>query len=365
MNDLNVITLTKLELKNAVSENKYWNNTFEPPFSVNKAKWILENERAEDNDVLAVLGYEDKSIVAFVYLVPDLIRGGNGVIKKIFWSQRWWVSNKYKDTVLSAYIKGMSLNASSNQVAIKFLGDNTKAYYKKQPFKKFAKRKRYINIFSLDSGLLIYKKASLQKFLPLLKLIDNFTRSFIALVNKVKVLGLASSISFFKIKSINDEVWLFLEKHCISDLVPKSKSYINWQISNKQYFVLNKNTQKPEYKCLLGSISNKIYNQNIVIKNKEEIVGFISAYVSGKRFIIRYFVVNNMFYKDCVKVLIKNFIQSKSTIFQTEDATLGKFVKSNYFNLYSDVKELVSLIHNDVDINLAKSTIKDQDGNMF
>ncbi|WP_298496337.1 hypothetical protein [uncultured Algibacter sp.] len=363
MDNLELITLTKSSLKDAITEDKYWNGTFQPPFSKNKAKWILENDRASNEDVIAILGYENHNIIALVYLVPDLIKSDNGKLKKIFWSQRWWVSDKYKDTVLSTYIKSVSLNACNNQVVVKFLGDGTKAYYEKQPFIKFAKRNRYIFVFSIDHGLLINKKNSLQKVKPLLKLIDGLSRKIIASLNKSKIKSkhfLTKNVEF-----IDDNIWFFIEKLCLEDLVPKSKDYINWQISNNQYEVIQDGLDKAGYKCLLNSISNKIYNINTVVKFENEIIGFISAYVSGNRFVIRYFVANEPYYRDCVNVMIKNFIQSKCTILQTEDTKLGELINSSYFKVYSDVKELVSLKHNDIDINLNSKVVKDQDGNMF
>ncbi len=365
MNNLEVITLTKSGLKEAIAENKYWNSTFEPPFSKNKAKWMLENSRAEDDDVFAILGYENHSIIAFVYLVPDVVKGEDGILKKIFWSQRWWVTDKYKETVLSTYVKNISLKECDNQLMIRFLGDNTKAYYEKQPFTKFSIRKRYIIIFSLDYGLLVYKKNSLKKIAPILKLADSSSRRIIAFINKRISSIKNKGITHENVQFIDDDTWSFLEKHCSKDIVPKNMDYINWQISNNQYHVVNHNTDKPDYKCLLGTISEKIYNLNVVVKMDNEIIGFISGFVSENRFMVRYFIATETYYNDCVNIMIKNLIDSKCTILQTENSKLGDYVNSKYSKVYSDVKELVSLIHYDVTSNFENSIMTDQDGNFF
>jgi hypothetical protein len=203
MKNLEVIILTKLDLKDAVAKNKYWNGTIQPPFSKNKAKWMLENNRADNGDPLAVLGYEGHVIVAFVCLVPDLIKADGGA-QKIFWSQVWWVADKYKDTVLSTYVKKQSLEACNNQVIVKFLGDNTKSYYQKQPFIEFSKRKRHIILFSLDYDLLTYKKASLKKIAPILKLTDGISRRIIAIINKRKA-GIKNNALTYKSISLIDD----------------------------------------------------------------------------------------------------------------------------------------------------------------
>ncbi len=365
MNNLEVITLTKHKLEDAILNNTFWNGKIDAPFSKNKAKWMLKNDRANPDDTLAVFAYDDKKIIALVYLVPDFITTNNNQTKKVFWSQRWWVADKYKDTVLSTYIKQLSLNACKNNVLVKFLGDNTKAYYKKQPFTEFSKRKRYIIIFSLDYELLIYKKESLKKAASLIKLADRFSRKIIATLNRSKAKINSNSIHYKSVSSINDELWLFLNKHCAKDIIPKSEAYINWQIDNNQYHVINDKYDKPDYKCLLGSISDKMYNSNFIIKNNDEIVGFISGFVSNNRFIIRYFITDKNFYNECVKVLIEALIDAECTILQTENSVLGDYVMSNFYKVYADVKPLVSLIHNDIDADMNNVMVTDQDGNFF
>ena len=342
MNNLEVITLTKLSLKEAVTENKFWGDSYEPPFSLNKAKWMLENNRADDEDVFAILGYEKHTIIAFVSLMPDFIKNEAGDLKKVFWSQRWWVADKYKETVLSTYVKNISLNECENQVIIKFLGDKTKAYYEKQSYTEFSKRKRYIILFSLDYDLLVYKKNNLKRIASLLKMVDGFSRRIISVINRRKTRKKNKGINYERVQLIDDVTWDFIEKQCSNDIVPKSKEYVNWQLNNNQYHVIKDNVNKFGYKCLLGSISEKIYNLNIVVKRNNEIVGFISGLVLGNRFIVRYFITTDIYYYDCVNIMIENFINTKCTILQTENSKLGEHVIGNYFKVYSDVKELIS-----------------------
>ena len=365
MNNLKIITLTKLELSQAISENKYWNGVIEPPLSKNKAKWLVENKRAADDDVLAVLGYENNTIIGFVHMIPDFVKIDNGNTKKIFWSQKWWVSDKYKGTLLPAYIKKQSLGSCFNQLIVRFLGDNTRAYYKKQPFTQFSERKRYIIVFSLDHKLLIYKKSGLKKIKALLKVIDSLSRRVLATLNILKSKLKSADVTYSSVNSVSEEVWQFLEKHLVNDLVPKSKEYINWQITNKQYHLLNKGQDKLDYKCLLGTISKKIYNINFVVKNDDVTVGFISGFVSGNRFIVRYFIYEESYYDDCLNVLMKALIDSKCTILQTENYKVGEGLSNKYFKVYVDSKELLSLIHNDVNINIDDSMVFDQDGSYF
>ena len=364
-NNLEVITLTKNTLREAISRNKYWSNSYEAPFSKNKARWMLENNRAEDDDVLVILGCENHIIVAFVALVPDWIENKAGDVKKIFWSQRWWASDAYKDTILPTYTKSISLKECNNQVVIKFLGDNTKAYYKKQPFTKFSERKRHILIFSIDYGILVYKMKSLKKLAPLLKALDTSSRKVISIINTLKTKKRTQNLEIEYMSSIDKNTWDFIEKHCTHDVVPKTQNYINWQISNNQYHDVNVDTSRSNFKCLLASVSNNIYNLSFLVKKENDIIGFVSGFVTGKRFTVRYFCANDNNFDYCVDALIQNFIKAKCTLLQTENSILGQRIKSKYLTVYTDAKQLFSLIHDDVSKDMANAIVNDQDGNFL
>ncbi|MDO5980460.1 hypothetical protein [Flavivirga spongiicola] len=365
-NNLEVIALTKKDLREAIALNTYWDNSIEAPFSKNKALWMLNNKRSDDDDTLAILAYENSALVSFVCVVPDLIRkkeGGN--VKKVFWSHRWWVSDNYKDTILSTYTKGMSLNALDNQIVIKFLGDATKAYYEKQNFTRFSERDRHIIVFSLNYDLLIYKKSSLKKIKGLLKFLDKASGKLISLINGKKSSNRTKLLSYKYVSHLDETNWNFIKEYCADDIVPKTLEYINWQLNNDQYQVSTNITDELKDNCRLGSISNSISNLNFIVNKDDKPIGFISGLVLGKRFIVRYFLSNKNNFDSCLDALIKNMIKSKCTLLQTENDVLGDRIKSRYLNLYVDTRKLFSLIHDDVGIDATNITVKDQDGNFL
>mgnify|MGYP003648778817 FL=1 len=363
MNNLEVITLTKRSLKEAVIENKFWGDSYEPPFSMNKARWMLENNRIDDEDVFAILGYENHTIIAFVSLMPDFIKKEDGDLKKIFWSQKWWVADKYKNTVLPTFVKSNSLTEVNNQVIVRFLGDYTKAYYEKQPFIKFSKRTRYIIVFNLDHKILISKKSGLKKVTGLLRFLDKISEKATYLINNKKSKNRTKMLSYRYLSTIDDENWDFIEDYCTHDIVPKTQEYVNWQISNNQYHVIKDGEAKPRYKCLLESISNKIHNLNFMVEKEGENIGFISGLVKGNRFLLRFFITNQDNFDHCIDALMVNFLKSECTLLQTENAVLAERIKKNYLNIYADSKNLVSLVHNEIDMNFHDVIIKDRDGN--
>jgi hypothetical protein len=364
-NNLEVITLTKKNLREVLSQNKYWSDSFDAPFSRNKAKWMLNNNRADEADVFAILVYENQTLISFVGLMPDWIKTENGEVKKTFWSQRWWVSAKYENTVLPSYSKNISLSATNNQVIIKFLGAKTEAYYRKQNYTKFSGRIRSIIVFNIDHNLLVYKFNSLKKIVGLLKGFDKFSEKVITLINKTKNNRRIKNLLFEYISSIDENAWSFIEKYCANDIVPKTKEYINWQITNSQYHNLSSGINKPGYKCLLSSISNNIYNLSFLVKKQGKTIGFISANVKDNRFTLRYFLTSDDNLNSCLDALINSFIKTKCTLIQTENGNLAEQIKRRYTSIYTDSRELFSLEHNDIELDFNNVCINDQDGSFF
>lgn len=361
MQDIKITALTKSMLVDALQQNLYWDaNKKVVPFSKQKAKWLLKNERIENNDVCAILGYENDKLISFVYLIPDYLKTKNGS-KKVYWSNRWWVHEKYENSVLPSYTKTLSLDATQKQVLVRYVGDETLEYYKKQAFTKFGKRNKYIFVFSLDYHLIINKIKALKKIAPLLKITASFSHFSIAVLNKLKIYKNKKNIAYKYLETIDDNAWEFIKKHCENDLIPKSKSYINWQIDNQQYYV-TKPSNKPHYKCLLSSVSHKIHNSNFLVISKNETIGFISVLVRDNEFILRYFLSNQKNYKLCLTALMDHFITSKCTYILTDDEVLGKAIKQAFISTYANKKAQFSLAHDTIDFNFDDAIINQQDG---
>lgn len=364
-NNLEVISLTKKDLREALLLNTYWNDAIEPPFSKNKAKWMLENNRAEDDDVMATLAYENQELMAFICLVPDWVKTKGMGVKKIFWSQRWWVADKYKTTILSSYTKNASLIAVNNQVFVKFFGVDTEDYYKKQPYTKTSKRNRYIILYNLDYDLLVLKKPGIIRFATIMKFLDQFSFKIISVLNSTLSKRRVKCFTTNLITSLDNRTWNFIQTHCANDFVPKTKEYVNWQISNDQYHNSQSTDEENRQKCLLGSMSVGVRNLNFTVLKDKDIIGFVSANLRDMKFVIRYFLADEENYSSCVDALMEHFIKSKCKALQTENLTLAECIKKRYVNLYSNSRVLFSLFHNEVKGNFENITLNDQDGYFY
>ncbi|GAL70757.1 hypothetical protein [Jejuia pallidilutea] len=360
--DIKIASLTKEELRDAIVNNTYWStDTRDIPFSKSKASWVLKNDRIDNNDVCAIIGTENQTVISFIFLVPDFIKTKSGT-EKIFWSRRWWISDKYKDSILPTYTMSIAMNAVNNKAVVKFLGKDIEAYYRKQPFTEFAHRTRYYIIFNLDANILLSKISSLKHIKGVVKAIDSVSLSFVSVFNAFKTKKNTKPLTYEYVSCIDENLWQFLSPFCEKDLIPKSKAYISWQIDNNQYTNAPIRDKYP-HNCLLSTIYKRVYNISYIIKKEGHIIGFTSFLVRGKEAMVRYFIVKDEYLEACADALMENVIQTKATNLQTENETLGKYIKKKFVNLYTDKRKLYALAHNDMNIDFENAVINDRDGN--
>jgi len=354
------IQVTKSVLREALKDNLYWKNTRVVPFSKNKAHWLLDNSRIEENDLCAVLGYENDELVSFVYMVPDWLNTDQGS-KKVYWCRRWWIIDKYRDSVLATYTMNEAVSAVNNQVLIKYLGREVVEFYKKQPYVNFSPRTRCIILFSVNVDLLVAKVNKLTSFKKLLKPLGSMSLSLMNALNSLKVKGNIKDVECNYSSTIDDSIWNFISETCEKDIIPKSKEYINWQLSEEQYTQTTELNKLP-YNCLIASISNDIYPITFSILKEGKIIGFVSYLVRNKEFEIKYFITLEECLDKCLDVLMHHFIKANTDTLLTENDTLGKYLQEKYHSVYINKRELNALAHKDIDFDFTNSKIYDRDG---
>jgi len=161
--DLKTILVDKKKLQEYLDTNSLWNGSAIVPFSRNKAQWLLANNRMDDSDFCAMLVYEGDELCFFLYFIPDLITTKNGK-EKAFWSRRWWVADRYKNSILPTYLKNEATKKLKDKIIIKYIGKETEGYYERQPYTKFSERTRSYILFSLDVDLMIARFKMLRFF---------------------------------------------------------------------------------------------------------------------------------------------------------------------------------------------------------
>lgn len=362
--DLKVVGVTKKKLRQILNKNTFWKDDI-APLPRSKASWLILNNRISEEDYCGVIAKENKKMVAFIYMFPDLINTHNSIGQKAYWMNDWWVHEKYKDSILGTYIYNQAIKLAENQVLIKGYTENVEEFYSKLPFTVIASRFRYTLFFSLDYSMLIGKFKSLNKIKFLLKSLDALSGCFIRYINNKKLSNKTSAIGYDYINELDDETWTFIKPLCENDLIYKTKAYINWHISNSQYLQIPLR-HKVAYTNLNTGISHNIHIHNLKIIKNYKIIGFLSYVVNFNEFNVKYFLVNDKKNYDlCVDVLMEHFIKSRRNFIFTDDSELSENIISRYLKVYVHKALKKGLAHNDTKFDYTSVDMLNSDGHFY
>lgn len=347
--NLEVVGITKHQLKKAIENNTYWQDSL-APLPKSKAIWIVSNTRIDEDDYCGVIGYEDKKMVSFIYMLPDYLNTKNKEVKKIYWLLLWWVKEEYKSTILGNYTYTQALNLANKQVLVKAYAENVNAFYEKQPYKVIAKRLRHTIFFSLDSSIIIGNFPFLKPFKFLVSWLDNLAYLFFKWRNKARIKTIGD-VQYNYLNELDNETWDFIKPLCKNDLILKTKEYINWQINNNQYTQTPVNKQT--YLSLQAGNSNNIHIYNLKIIKDFKVIGFFSITINYNECNVKYFLVKDSEnYNTCVDVLIENLYATRAKFIFTDDLELSNNIKKRYKTIYTHKVTKNGLAHNDVNIDL-------------
>jgi len=335
MANLEVIGLTKKMLREALDTNLYWK---ESPALMpkSKASWLVANSRINDEDYCGVIGYEDKKMISFVFMFPDL-----------------------------TYIYNEAVNLADKQILIKSYAENVTTFYEKQPFTVIASRLRHTIFLSLDTSILLGRFKFLKTFKFAINWFDAMSYSLLKGINKLKFKKQTKDISYDYIDQIDAETWSFIEPLCKNDLILKTKEYINWQINNNQY-LQTPVSDKQSYKALQTGISNNIHIHNVKILKDHKIIGFISYIINYNELNIKYFLVKDeKYYELCIDALMDNFYKLKVRFIFTDDTKVSDTIAKRYKTIFRHRVLKKGLAHNETKLDFSTANMMNRDGHFY
>ena len=361
--NLNVQTITKSQLRIALSENRFWKKQDVTPLSKEKAQWLLDNDRIEEDDFCMVLGFEEEKIIGFIYLMPDLLNTKDKP-KKIYWMILWWVANAYKDTVFGTYLFNSTLQATKQKVLVKAYAENVNEFYKKQPFTPILERERHTIFFALDKTILQERFSFLKQCGSLINLGNYFISSFILYQNRNKVKRGTKTIEYEYLSELDNETWNFIAPLCKNDIILKNKEYISWQLSSKQY------VQTPVFKNNIndGLITGSSKNHNgfsFKVMKENKIIGFVSFVLRGGEINIKYLMAEDTNLRTVINALMDNVVQLKANYLFTDNKNVAEYIKKNYAKVFVYKQNKTGLVHNSIVKEVDALELTQQDGHFI
>tara|TARA_R110000868_G_scaffold212709_5_gene462641 strand:- start:12720 stop:13817 length:1098 start_codon:yes stop_codon:yes gene_type:complete len=361
---LEIITLTKSQLIEAVEENLYWKNQEFSGFSKNKAFWIINSPRIADNDYCFFLAIENSKIVALISVIPDLIKSESG-LEKVYWMTEWWVNDAFEKTVLPTYLFSEALKFTKNRILIKSYAENANDFYNKQPFEPIEKRLRHTIFLSLNPDSIIAKFKFLKRFRFFLNIANTLSLNIIALSNKNKIRSKVGDLNYEYLTKLDAATWQFIAPLCNTDLIYKSRDYIDWHLDCAQY--LNTPLQnKTTFNAIIRGYSKHIDVFKIKVIKDGEIIGFISFLNFHGEVYLKYFLADcESNFEILANVLIEHLIDLKVSHIFTENQELVHSIKNRFSYIFMHSSTKTALAHKDLYTDLYFKEIREQDGHFI
>lgn len=365
MDDIEIIHILKKDLKSAISNNTYWKEE-NVIFPKSKALWIISSPRIDDDDICAIVAKEKNEIVVLIYLMPDIAQTSTTNNEKIYWLLHWWVVPKYDGNVLSTYLFNEALRVANKKVLVKSYAENASDFYNKMPFEIINSRLRYTLFFSLDSSILFGRYPFLKSFKYPIKLIDRFSAQIFRIINTSKITSRTKNLNYEYVNEIDDPTWDEIKPLCSSDLILKTKAYLNWQISKVQYTKAPLDHKIP-YKSIENGTSKNIEIFNIRITKKNQFIGFLSFLINHNELNVKYFLVKeDKFYEQCADVLMHHLITLKQNFMFIDDDELVKYISARYKTVFIHKVNKNALSHHNLVLeNQETISIKNHDGHFY
>lgn len=187
---------TIADLRTVLSSNDFW-RTETLPITKQRALAHIHNPRAQSEDIVLFVAYQDNDVIGYLGILPDRIFIADKAYK-LGWLTGWWVNPRRALTGVGTALLFKALNAYNQQVGV---SGNSK-----------------------DAGKVL--QAS-QKFIAInpLRGLDITFDSNPGLQGRK---GRIADLDFEYIASIDKETGALIKRHNIRDLTRKNKADLDW-----------------------------------------------------------------------------------------------------------------------------------------
>jgi hypothetical protein len=129
---------TKRDLKNLLSDERFWIQSRLP---ITKRRVIsqVSNPRGDDKDMVLITAFNNGQLVAYLGILPDLLRSDRQAPVKFGWLTTWW-ADKDRGGAAAALILFAAMKKYSNRIAISnFSPDAKRVIDATRRFQEFAR----------------------------------------------------------------------------------------------------------------------------------------------------------------------------------------------------------------------------------
>ncbi len=287
---MEIKAFTVADLKTALLSEDFW-HTKTLPITKHRAISYSRNPRADKDDPVLLVAYQDSQVIGYLGILPDKIFADNAVYK-FGWLTSWWVDPSCATTGVGAILLFKALNAYQQQLGVSGGSKEArKALDASQKFRAVKSLKGLDIRFRLNvTGTILRKHPALKIFRVLFKIFDDMLDEIVNLRSFFWKRGndICQRLTFEYISSIDEETGQFIQRHHQHDLTRKGKADLNW-IMMYPWILSAPFKDSAGKRYYFSSRSEKFYYLGVkVFEHNNEMVGFFLLKVRDDRMSVVY-----------------------------------------------------------------------------
>lgn len=287
---MKIKTFTVNDLKTALVLEDFW-QTPTLPITKHRALSHCRNPRAEADDPVLLVAYQDDRVIGYLGILPDIIFA-NDVGYKMGWLTSWWVDPTCATTGVGALLLFSALNAYNQYVGVS--GSSREARKALEASQKFMAIK---SLPGLDIRLRLNATRYILRKLPLTKIFRGLFKIFDSVMDEVvnfrsyiwqRHNDPGRGLTFEYIATIDEETGRFIQRHHQHDLTRKEKSDLSW-IMNNPWIISAPLKDTVSKRFYFSSRADRFLYLGVkVFVNQSEMIGFFLLKVRDDRMSVLY-----------------------------------------------------------------------------
>ena len=292
---MEIKALTVADLKTALSSENFWHTEI-LPITKHRALSHIHNPRADTDDLVLWVAYQDKRVIGYLGILPDEIFVKNAVTR-FGWLTGWWVDPACRNTGVGAILLFKAMRAYQQQLGIS--GGSKEAAKVLRASGKFFDLNSLQGLkirFRFNAAGAIPRRFPTMKFGRLMLKTVDIMMDEIANIRSFfwkRRIDLLQRLDFEYISRIDEETGQFIERHHRQDLTRKGRADLNWIMAYPWILtapVKDSASRKYYFSSLAGRF---VYLGVKVLEQNNGVVGFLLLKVRDDRMSVMYSYFEN------------------------------------------------------------------------
>ena len=293
---MEIKTFTVADLKKSLLSEDFWLTKI-LPITKHRALSYSHNPRAEQDDPVLLVAYQDNQVIGYLGILPDKIFV-NTAEYKLGWLTSWWVDSSCATTGVGAILLFKALNAYHQHLGVS--GGSKQARKALHASQKFIPLK---TLRGLDIKFRLNVTRAILRKLPAMKIIRVLFKIFDIMTDEIVNLRsffwqqrnkICRRLTFEYISSIDEETGQFIQRHHQHDLTRKGTADLSWMMFYP--WILSAPFKDPaNSRYFFSSISKrfsylgvKVYEQNkgmvgfFILKVRDDRISVVYSYFENQ-----------------------------------------------------------------------------------